>query len=392
MLRALCLAVIVLGPPWGRASADAAPDSGANAALQYWQAFATLPKFTEAEQTKLGECLTMPLDAQARETVSRSEYALRMLNRGAALARCDWGIPWESEGIETHLPHCVGARVLVNVACLRARLRFEEGKTAAAIDDIIAGMTLGRHISRDAVFVALLTGYAVEHRMIDALALNLPRLDARTIEGLQKRLAALPVSGRPPTAMLYEEKSFFDWFVRTVKKPKDREGLLALLSQLTGSPEEGRAFLEESGGDLAGMLRFAEQTRECYRRMGKKLDLPLDQVAKEMEREEKMQAANPVFKTLFPALIKVRLAQLRADLRRALLSAALAVQLHGESALKDHPDPVLGGAFEYAPFEGGFELRSKWKLDEERRSQWKLGKGSANLAEPVALTVGRRGK
>src|SRR5262249_35644276 len=60
MPRALCLALTLLVLPLGYASADAPPDLGANAALKYWQAFATLPKLTEAEQTKLtAECLTM---------------------------------------------------------------------------------------------------------------------------------------------------------------------------------------------------------------------------------------------------------------------------------------------------------------------------------------------
>jgi hypothetical protein len=391
MLRALCLTVALLALPWGRASADTAPGPGANAALQYWQAFATLPKFTEAEQNKLGECLTMPLDAQARDTVTKSAYALRMMHRGAAMPRCDWEAPWEAEGIETLLPYFQGARVLVNVACLHARILFEEGKTAKAVDEIIAGMTLARHMSQDSILIALLTGYALEHRLIDALALFLPKLDAEIVKGLQKRLAAVPASGRPATSMQYEEKTFFDWFVRTVKRPKDTEGLLAVLSALMDSREKGRAFLEECGGDVAGVLKCTDQTRECYGRMAKKFDLPLDEFAREVEREDKMQAANPVYKALFPAVIKVRLAQIRMDLRRALLSAALAVQLHGESALKEHADPVIGGAFEYAPFEGGFELRSKWKLDEEQRSKWKIVKG-ANFAEPVALTIGRRGK
>jgi hypothetical protein len=51
----------------------------------------------------------------------------------------------------------------------------------------------------------------------------------------------------------------------------------------------------------------------------------------------------------------------------------------GRDALKKHRDPVLGGPFEYTARKGGFELRSKWQLDER-------------LAKPLALTVGRPGK
>ena len=63
-------------------------------------------------------------------------------------------------------------------------------------------------------------------------------------------------------------------------------------------------------------------------------------------------------------------------MRRALLSAALAVRLDGPDALKNNPDPVEGGPFNYAPFDGGFELSSNLKTTDDK---------------PVKLTVGHRG-
>ena len=45
MLRALCLAMILLGVPLREASADGPPDLGANAALKYWQAFDLQARF-----------------------------------------------------------------------------------------------------------------------------------------------------------------------------------------------------------------------------------------------------------------------------------------------------------------------------------------------------------
>jgi hypothetical protein len=71
-----------------------------------------------------------------------------------------------------------------------------------------------------------------------------------------------------------------------------------------------------------------------------------------------------------------RQAQARTDVRRALLVAAIDIQLRGRDALKDHLDPVMGIPFEMTPFDGGFELRSTWK----------------QKPVPLTLTVGRRGK
>src|SRR6185312_6219422 len=110
MLRAVFLAMAVLVIPLKSATADTTSDMGANAALKYWQAFAQLPRLTDAQERKLNaEFLTMPLDASAREIVAKADYALRMMHRGSSLPRCDWGLGYE-EGIELLLPHAQAAR------------------------------------------------------------------------------------------------------------------------------------------------------------------------------------------------------------------------------------------------------------------------------------------
>jgi hypothetical protein len=110
--------------------------------------------------------------------------------------------------------------------------------------------------------------------------------------------------------------------------------------------------------------------------VAKLLTLPIDQFEKEFEIETKKQASNPVFKVFFPAIVNVRKAQARMEVRRALLSAALAVRQDGPDALNNYADPVVGGRFEYVPFDGGFELRSRM-----------LGRDG----KPVTLTAGQRG-
>ena len=115
------------------------------------------------------------------------------------------------------------------------------------------------------------------------------------------------------------------------------------------------------------------------------MDLPLDQFEKEQEVAALKLAANPMYKRFVPAIVRCRWLEAQAQVRRSLLSAAVAVQLDGRAALKNHTDPVIGGSFDYVGFEGGFELRSKWLLDEKPRSKWYLP------SEPLVLLVGRRG-
>jgi hypothetical protein len=384
MLRTLCLVTTVLVLPLGHASADAGSDLGKNAALKYWQAFAQLPKLTDAEQNKLtADYLTMPLDDHARELVTRSDYALRMMYQGAALPRCDWGIDWEAGGVEVLLPQMNAARVLTTLAALRARLRFEAGHNAEAVADLVAALTLGRHVSLDGSLIGVLVGYSIEARMGEVLALYLPRLNAATIEDLRKRLDALPPGSRPATALRDCEENTLNWLVHKVKQTRDRDSLLVLLGSMLGgaegkggeAAEKARALLQECGGTAEGMLRCVEEMRPAYAVMAKKLDLPLDQFEVEGGREVKKYVGNPLFKLIYPTLTPVRRAQARAEVRRALLRAAFAVQVEGRDALKQHPDPVVGGPFEYVPFEGGFELRSKLRQQDDK---------------PVTLTVGRR--
>jgi hypothetical protein len=388
MVRALCLIVAFVGLP-ASSSAKGDPDLGVNAALKYWQAFAQLPPLTHSEQGKLAaECVTMGLDSHARELVTRSAYALQMMHYGAALRRCDWGIGPE-EGINTLLPHATGAQVLSALACLRARLRFEEGHHAEAVDDLVAALTLGRHVSAHGLNIMLLIGHGIERRVSETLAPYLPLLSAPALSDLKARLDALPPGGTPATALTLEEQFDVDWLVRKIKGMKDQASLSAFASQIYDTPEKRRAFLQECGGTPEGMLRFVEEMRSSYEVLAKKMELPPNQFAVELENEEKRQAGNPVFKALFPAFGSMRWLQARADVRRALLSAAIDVQLHGPTALKDHPDPVAGGSFEYAAFPNGFELRSKLQLDEPIRSKLRVAKHDTM---PLTLTVGRRGK
>jgi hypothetical protein len=253
-------------------------------------------------------------------------------------------------------------------------------------------MTLSRHITLDGVNIMLLWGYSLENRVSQTLALSLPKLNAEVIKDLKTRLDALPKSESLAAALRIEEKCIEVSVVRKVKEAKDKESLVSILTQMLESEgrtdvEKGRAFLRQCGGTADGVIGCAEAMRQSYGRMAKNHDLPLDQFVHEWNAEVRKQECNPVFKELASNFPKMRWFTARAEIRRALLSAALAVQLNGPDALKIHPDPLVGGPFEYAPFKGGFDLRSRFMLSEALRSELKLDESSA---QPQTLTVGLR--
>jgi RNA polymerase sigma factor (sigma-70 family) len=365
-----------------------------NAARHYGQAFIALRRGGGDPDKLFAECLTMPLDARARQVVTQSAYALRMMQRGAARPRCDWTGDLE-RGIDIHTSRADGARALAARACLRSRMRFEEGKNSDAIEDVLAALVLARHVSLDGTLDSLRAGQDIEQLLGETVALYLPRIDAGAIRALKKRLSALPASGSAAKATMRMADDLLNWIAGEVAEAPDRESLLAFLTQLRGdrreSPEKrqatGRAFLEECGGTAKSILRFLEQAKAGLARLAKTLELPPTRVEKEWQREEKKLARNPMMELFGPVLEGIRLRQARADVRRALLSAALDVRLAGKDALKKHADPETGELFEHVAFPGGFALRSKWKLDDKLRSKWKLDE---SFTGPLTLTVGRR--
>ena len=318
----------------------------------------------------------MPLDGQARGIVTQARYALLMMHRGAALPRCDWAIGWEDEGFGNRLPHLDGARSLSALACLRARLRFEDGQGGEAVEDVFAALAMGRHASRDGSLPAVLAGYAIERRMSETLALYLPRLDARATKDLKRRLAALPPGGTLATGVREEQILETGWFVRKVKEAKDGESLLALLSQVWGR-DEGRAVARGLWGH--GGRRNQITRRSCSRGIrrwpGRWTSGRIGSRRSRTARRRSWRA-NPLYKKLVPAILRCRWLQAQADVRRGLLSAAIDVQLDGRECIEGPSRPRGRRAVRYVAFEGGFELRSRWVPDATLREA-EPGSGAA---------------
>ncbi len=394
MLRAVCLFLAAAGFFQPVAFADAGSDLGNNAALIYWQAFAQLPKLPEAELEKINrDCLTMPIDDHARELVARADYALQMMHYGAAQAQCDWGIAYEA-GIGTRLPQAQASRELSALACLRARIRFAEGRNTEALGDLVDCMMLARQISVKSVSIMVLVGYSLEARASQVLAAGMSGLSPEQLKNLQKRLDTLPPGGSPVNALPFEEKSFEISVFRPIQKVNDKEELLKLLSQVfineghgSGDREKASKFLEECGGNSAGILAKARDFHESYSKMEQMVRLPMDRCMEAWEQEVKLQANNPIFKAFAGLVPVLRWRQLQAETRMALLAAAIAVKVDGKDALKNRKDPLNGEPLEYVPFEGGFEVRATKGLSKDLITRLKLNE---TAAQPLTLTVGKR--
>src|SRR5688572_16792276 len=85
--------VVVLSSLAAAQPAESQTDLGANAALQYWQAFSHLPASDAAQEKVLSEWATISLDDPAvKKLLAGSHTSLMYLRRGAKMQRCDWGL------------------------------------------------------------------------------------------------------------------------------------------------------------------------------------------------------------------------------------------------------------------------------------------------------------
>jgi hypothetical protein len=336
-----------------------------NAALIYWQAFALMPKLTDAEKDLLGPLQVgeRAFTDEDRKILQRADDALRYLHRGAKMERAVWGVTWD-QGPHALLPHLAQAKELFRLAELRARLRFEEGQHKEALDDLFAAMRMGRHLSRDGVIVLipLLVNYALDAVCVGTIAEHLPEMDTKTRVDLKRRLAELPPSRSLTDAVQGEKDVFLTWLIAEVKKPNPKERVLDFVGKVPDEEVEAFKKLDESE-----LLPATRRMGEYFDRMIADVKLPPDEVQKRYERmnqEFKNNGAKDLLSHwLFPHLHAGRRAEATHRTRLALLGAGIAVLEEGEMALKapEHHDPFGDGPFEYKETDSGFVLTSAWE-------------------------------
>jgi hypothetical protein len=74
---------------------------------------------------------------------------------------------------------------------------------------------------------------------------------------------------------------------------------------------------------------------------------------------EKFSKANPLINKFTPSLPRFRWVEAYTPTRRALLLAAIAVQIDGQGTLDQHLDSYDGKPFSYIPVNGWFRLESR---------------------------------
>ena len=332
-----------------------------NAALFYWRAFASLPKLDDKQDQAMLKFLEKagPVTDEIAGIVQSGDAAFRELYRGAAQANCDWGVALD-DGPEALLPHLGEARKLGRLACLRARVRFEQGKDKEAIEDLAAVMTLARHAGSDGLLISVLVQIAIESSAVEQAAGYLPTMNPQARVLLAERLARLPQSKTMADGMRMEKEALLEWVIRKLGQPDGRQQVMALFPE----PADPNAALLRKLTD-AELRTSAEQLRGVYDHIIAWMALPPDEIESKSGMLADQPGLNAAAKQLggllLPATIPARCSEAVYQTRLRMLSAGLAFVANGPDVLKQdqYSDPFGKGPFECIRTDGGFQLKSK---------------------------------
>lgn len=351
-----------------------AADPVPNAALKYWQAFSTMPPISDKLNDKIGVAcsdagLAHKVEKPLAELTEKAKYSLRMLHHGTSIESCDWGTDMRADGAETLLPHLAKAIQLARVALVRARLSFEQQEDGKALDDIIAAMTIARHVSRDGTLMGVMVAYAIDNNATQVLAAYLPDIDVELVQRTMDRRRSAPSMLPIPDAIAAEEL-FLDWAID--KLEADGEGqLLDFCSTMTTSKQQTEEMML-AAGDRQQCLKSLIALRPLYAEMRTLLTLPPEQFeAKNAELTKRIEA-NPIARFVAPNVAAIYKAASVFSCRDALLSAAVAIHANGPDAVASHPDPFGQGPLEYVAqplgrLEGLYLLKSRLEHRDGKR-------------------------
>ncbi len=365
------------------ASPPSAASVGHNAAVIYWQAFAAL-RLTEAQEKEIPaavKALESHVPNDLRASLAGFQASLHELHRAYPVRECDWELEYAA-GPMLRLPHLNHVRELSYVALLRARTRFADGETDAAVTDVLAVMKMARDCGRSPVLIPMLMDIAMEKMATDVLAANLSQLDPAQLNQLTTSLQELPPSASLAEGLRQESDMFGGWVGRRIEQEAAKindlkagaqilgviqaEGLLGddltmgtdadakrrreLVQSLT--LEELRSAVHRLHSDYEEVAKIAELQ---YAERGPKFaafQAGLDQSRKLANRDDLVRSLSIQF---LPSYQMVSLRMKELHVRRSLLDLAIQVQLHGPDVLKTAP--IHGATVEHHQTDAGFELR-----------------------------------
>jgi hypothetical protein len=353
-----------------------------NPALLYYQAFALTPDLPEEDRRYLfsTEWRGRPIDARYEELIAKYAGQFQLVRQAAkSSVACDWGVDL-TQGPDTLLPGLAKAKAVALAARLRVNWHLQHGRQDEARDELLAAFALARRTGTDGVVIGALVQFAMENILASVVAENLFRFSPETLAQLSAGFEASPAGITVQQCIVVEKSAFFDWFPAKLREiqaetPGGEAAVLAkwraLFVHLFG--EEGQsgeaqadALIKASGGTTAGVLAQFKDLEPLFGDLSTLLGLPYEQYDTEAGKFSAMLAKhhNPLAQTFLAAIPKSRAKEFGAQVKLAMVQAAIAYRRNGEDGLRKVADPCGAGPFRLEPFsvdgkDRGFLLKSK---------------------------------
>jgi len=350
-----------------------------NPAMLYYRAF-LMPWEPMSEtnrnylSTKQGKEQKLP--ERFGQIVANHDNQFELVRRAAhATVPCDWGIDF-SDGPNIMLPHLGRAKVVCQIAQLRAVWDLQNGRQDDARDDMLAAFVLGRNVASDPITISALVQYAIEAIEYSTVAQYFSEFSPETLKQLVNGFDAAPPRHTIAACIPSEKTGINGWVLNKILElqkahPNDDAKVMANLHEMTLNWGVDTNFwpriLAASGGTSEGAVKLLHETEPLYARLAELMALPEPEyeIQKEPFFADCQKSPNPFIVEFVLGLEKTRSREFRVQAQLAMVHAAVEYKLHGESGLKSVMDPFGNGPFGFQRFvfkgvDRGFELKSAY--------------------------------
>jgi hypothetical protein len=352
------------------------PRTDINPAVLYWQAFSLYPELDEELKKEfLATPPRLPL-ADAEPVIKKLDRMFKYLRRAAQMkVPCDWGIDL-SEGPEALIPNLVKIRQAGQAAVARAHYLLEAGRDLQAVDDLAAIVVLGRNSGTDGTLVSAMIGIALEGLVNEFVARNFYRFSPPALLSFVKQVDAAPPRPTVKKAMSIEQVASLDWYIGKLEgiraaHPQDESQALGKARELLVATFEFDSakldrIVANAGNTMAGLINSFQQLKPIYELIQKAADAPpekLEETAASL-RDVIDNHPNEIARLIVPNIEKARKTEMAAIARGAMIRAAIALRLEGDTGFQKIRDPFGDGPFTLRRLpaesgEQGFELDSR---------------------------------
>lgn len=317
-------------------SAFGATTNETGAAELYRNAFEAVSQLGDEDRQLLGTCgqdgcwvVQTPLGDQTSNLLVRQQHTIELARQAARMPGVDWGI---GADMSKAMDVVNAAPKLSALLVLQARHELRDGQADQAIDDLLAAMTISRHVGSEPLMVMKLGELSAMRMPLEALASELPTLPADILADLPQRLERLPKSATPQD-VIHGESRF---------------------AQQTAAAQGPAVMM------MVGALKG------FYETCAENAALAPDEFAAVVDAEIAKAGKNAWAGIIGPSMKRQRQTTAAYETKWAMLLSAIAIQRDGAEALKEWSDPYGDGPFDIRPTDSGFELHGDLTVRDKR--------------------------